>query len=387
MTAEDAPALSGLRVLDFTRVLSGPYLTQVLADLGAEVIKVEHPGGDDTRAYLPPGRAGQSSNFMGLNRLKKSVVLDLQTERGRDRAARLAARCDVLVENFRPGTMDRLGLGYEALAKRNEGLVYCSISGYGRGGAYAGLAGYDPIVQAETGFMYLTGDSSQPPTRAGGSLIDVLAGMHAGMGIMAAIHERARTGRGQLVDVALYNTAIAAAAFVFQGVLLTGENPPRLGNTSFFMCPNGLYDCADGQVMISAGNDRLFARLSRALEAPELLTDPRFASNRTRLENVDALTAALNAILGRGPREHWVARLREAGVPAGAVRTPVEAIASDETRESGMVTEIEHPVAGVMPVIGSPIRLSRSRPAENVPAALLGQHTREVLSDLLGEED
>jgi crotonobetainyl-CoA:carnitine CoA-transferase CaiB-like acyl-CoA transferase len=385
-TPAHAPPLTGLRVLDFTRVLSGPYLTQLLADLGAEVIKIESPAGDDTRAYLPPGRAGQSANFMGLNRLKKSVVLDLKAERDRERAVALAMKSDVLVENFRPGTMDRLGLGYGELAEKNERLIYCSISGYGHQGAYAAVAGYDPIVQAETGFMYFTGDETQPPTRAGGSLIDVLAGTHAGMGILAAIHARQGTGRGQFVDVPLYNTAIAATAFVYQGVLLTGEDPPRLGNTSFFMCPNGLFDCSDGQVMISAGNDRLFRKLCQVLEAPGMLDDPRFASNRSRLENVEALSEAMNAILRTKPREHWVPQMRAAGVPAGPVRRPIEAITSDETREAGLVFDINHPTAGRLQAVGPAFRLSETPMAPVGPAPLLGQHTREVLTEILGEE-
>jgi crotonobetainyl-CoA:carnitine CoA-transferase CaiB-like acyl-CoA transferase len=386
MTDQSAPPpLSGLRILDFTRVLSGPYLTQLLADLGAEVIKVESPAGDDTRAYLPPGRGGQSANFMGLNRLKKSLVLDLKDESDRQRAIALAKASDVLVENFRPGTMQRLGLAYEALSALNERLVYCSISGYGQTGDYSGLAGYDPIIQAETGFMYLTGDASQPATRAGGSLIDVLAGVHAGMGILSALRARERTGRGDLVDVSLYNTALAAAAFVYQGVLLTGENPPRLGNTSFFMCPNGLFDCADGQVMISAGNDRLFKRLCTVLEAPEMFADPRYASNAKRLENVEALSADINAILKRCERAYWVEKLRIAGVPAGAVRTPVEAIGSDETRASGIISRIEHRVAGQMDVVGAGVRLSNSPLNAPGSAPILGEHTDEVLADVLGE--
>jgi crotonobetainyl-CoA:carnitine CoA-transferase CaiB-like acyl-CoA transferase len=386
MTDQSAPPpLSGLRILDFTRVLSGPYLTQLLADLGAEVIKVESPAGDDTRAYLPPGRGGQSANFMGLNRLKKSLVLDLKDESDRQRAIALAKASDVLVENFRPGTMQRLGLAYEALSALNERLVYCSISGYGQTGDYSGLAGYDPIIQAETGFMYLTGDASQPATRAGGSLIDVLAGVHAGMGILSALRARERTGRGDLVDVSLYNTALAAVAFVYQGVLLTGENPPRLGNTSFFMCPNGLFDCADGQVMISAGNDRLFKRLCTVLEAPEMFADPRYASNAKRLENVEALSADINAILKRCERAYWVENLRIAGVPAGAVRTPVEAIGSDETRASGIISRIEHRVAGQMDVVGAGVRLSNSPLNAPGSAPILGEHTDEVLADVLGE--
>jgi crotonobetainyl-CoA:carnitine CoA-transferase CaiB-like acyl-CoA transferase len=375
------PPLEGIRVIDFTRVLAGPYLTQLLADFGAEVIKVEGEAGDDTRHYLPPDKAGQSANFMGLNRGKKSIVIDLKTEEGVQAVRRLVRGADVLVENFRPGTLSRLGLGYADLAAENPALIYCSISGYGQTGAYSALAGYDPIIQAETGFMYLTGDSSQPPTRAGGSLIDVLSGAHAGMGILAALHRRAATGEGEQVDVSLYNTAISAASHVYQGVLLTGKNPPRLGNTSFFMCPNGLFDCADGQMMISAGNDRLFRRLCNVLDRSDLPEDPRFTSNRTRLDNVVALSAEINAALSQKPRDYWVAQLRLAGVPGGAVRDPSEAMASEETTASGLLGEVDHPVAGRVQVVGPAVRLTNAPLAPLSPAPTLGQHTDEILGE------
>lgn len=373
-----SPPLEGLSVLDFTRVLSGPYLTQLLADLGAEVIKVESPSGDDTRAYSPPGLGSQAANFMGLNRGKKSVVADLKNDADLQRIIDLARACDVLVENFRPGTMDRLGLGYETLSGANPGLIYCSISGYGHTGNYSGLAGYDPIVQAETGFMFLTGDDSQPPTRAGGSLIDVLSGAHGGIGILSALAARSRTGKGDFVDISLYNTAMSAVSFVYQGVLLTGENPPRLGNTSFFMCPNGLFQCADGLVMISAGNDRLFHKLCKVLRADTLLEDPRFDSNRSRLDNVDALSEALNAILIGKPRSYWIEHFRKEGVPAGAVRDPVEAIRSDETRQSGLIGHVDYPEHGEVEVVGPAIRFGNAplRPLERAP--FLGEHNNEV---------
>ncbi len=386
MTSGDAaaPPLGGIRVLDFTRVLSGPYLTMTLADLGADVIKVEHPRGDDTRAYLPPGRNGESANYMGLNRLKRSVVLDLSAPKERDLAIELACRSDILVENFRPGTMDRMGLGYEALSRRNERLIYCAISGYGYTSSFRDLAGYDPIIQAETGLMYLTGDETMPPIRAGGSVIDVLAGVHAGMGVLAALHARGKSGRGQFVDVALYNTALGTTSFVLQGALLSGENPPRTGNTSFFMCPNGVFKCADGEIFISAGNNKLFGKLCRALGIPGLPNEPRFATNRDRLTNLAALTEELQAVFVAQPRDHWVARLREEGVPAGSVRTPIEALASEETKAGGIVQDVEHKRAGRMPVIATPIRLSGTPVRLTGPAPVLGEHTEEVLREVLG---
>ncbi|MBO1076160.1 CaiB/BaiF CoA transferase family protein [Roseomonas marmotae] len=383
--AAGMPPLTGLRVLDFTRVIAGPYLTMMLADLGCEVIKVESPGhGDDTRLSQPPGKGGESAIFMGLNRNKQSVVLDLAREEGRALARRLAGECDILVENFRPGAMRRLGLDYEALREEMPGLIYCSISGYGHHSRFSDIPGYDPIAQAETGLMYMTGDSSMPPIRSGGSVIDVLTGMHAGLGILSALHARARTGEGQFVDLSLYDTALSSLGFIMQGPLLTGQNPLRLGNTSFFMAPNGVYDCADGQVMISAGNNRLFAKLCEGMGLPEMLADPRFASNATRLENLDAMNAMLSQRLGEQPRDHWVEKLRRIGVPIGAVRTPLEALDAVETEASGMLHAVQHPTAGEIRTVRNAIHLSNTPPRVPGPAPLLDQHSDAILQSVLG---
>lgn len=377
--------LEGLLVLDFTRVIAGPYLTMTLADLGAEVIKIEAPpGGDDTRAYFPPGREGEAATFLGLNRSKRSVMLDLSTKAGQDIVRRLAARADVLVENFRPGSMDRLGLGWDALRAINPRLVYCAISGYGHGTAFSDLGGYDPIAQAETGLMYLTGHPEGKPVRAGGSVVDVLTGTHAGMAILAALRARERDDAGQFVDVSLFDTALSTIGFILQGPLLTGRDPPRTGNVSFFMCPNGVYPCSDGDVMMSAGNDRLFRKLCGALDLGDLPTDPRFTSNASRLANIAALTEILERRFGENTRDHWVTRMRAAGVPCGAVRTPLEALASDETAARGMLHDIDHPKAGPIRGIGSPLRLSETPVAPPRPAPLLGADTEAVLAGLLG---
>jgi crotonobetainyl-CoA:carnitine CoA-transferase CaiB-like acyl-CoA transferase len=379
------PPLTGLRVLDFTRVIAGPYLTMMLADLGCDVIKVESPAhGDDTRLHQPPGKGGEAAIFMGLNRHKRSVVLDMARPEGRDLARRLAGECDVLVENFRPGAMQRLGLDYPALREDCPGLIYCSISGYGHHSRFRDTPGYDPIAQAETGLMYMTGDASMPPIRSGGSVIDVLTGMHAGMGILAALHARAATGQGQFVDLSLYDTALSSLGFIMQGPLVTGRDPRRLGNTSFFMAPNGVYSCADGDVMISAGNNRLFAKLCQGLALPEMPADPRFGSNAARLSNLEAMNAMLSERLCQKPRDAWVARLRQAGVPIGAVRTPLEALSAPETEASGMLHEVLHPAAGPVRTVGSAIHLSETPPHPPGPAPLLDQHTDAVLRDVLG---
>jgi len=383
-TAGSGP-LHGLKVLDFTRVIAGPYLTAMLADLGADVIKVEDPRtGDDARSHFPPGKNGEAAIFVHLNRSKRGIAVDMGTEEGRETIRALALESDVLVENFRPGAMKRLGLDFETLSVEHPRLIYCSISGYGHSGAFSHLPGYDPITQAETGYMYMTGDASMPPIRAGGSVIDVLTGMHGALAITSALHARAATGTGQFLDVPLFDTAMSTLGYMLQGPLLTGENPARLGNTSFFMAPNGLYDCSDGKIMVSAGNNRLFGKLCAALDLTDMPEDPLFTTNSDRLGNLDAMNARLGARLAENTREHWIGRMREAGVPAGAVRTPLETLASPEAEASGMIHTITHPVVGEMRIVGNPMHMSATPAQPPRPAPLLDQHTDQVLAEVLG---
>lgn len=384
MEREDAaPPLAGLRVLDFTHVVAGPYPTMTLADLGFGVIKVEAPPfGDDSRTHQPPGKDGESAS-LGLNRGKRGVMLAFSTAEGRAIACDLALRCDILVENFRPGAMERLGLGYAALAAASPRLICCAISGYGHDGPFRDLPGYDPVVQAEGGLLYPTGDSACPPVRAGGSVVDALTGLHAGMGLLAALQARERSGRGQFVDLSLHGSLLSAIGLVLQGVLPTTQDPPRTGNVSFFMAPNSAFRCADGRLMVSAGNDRLFAKLCRALDLPELLDDPRLATNAARVHHVEALNAALEARLAERRREAWLVVLRAAGVPAGAVRAPSEALTAPETVASGLVRTVTHARLGPMRTVGSPIRLSGTPVGEPVAAPVLDAHTDEVLREVL----
>ncbi len=377
-----SPPLSGIRVLDFTRVIAGPYLTMTLADLGADVIKVEPPQGDDARAYQPPGKGGEAATYLGLNRGKRSIVLDLTREDARETVRQLAATSDVLVENFRPGAMDRLGLGWDALRAINPRLIYCAISGYGYGTEFSANGGYDPIAQAETGLMYMTGHPEAKPVRAGGSVVDVLAGTHAGMAILAALRARDAGGPGQMIDIALFDVAMSTIGFILQGPLLTGKDPPRTGNVSFFMCPNGVYPCRDGDVMMSAGNDRLFAKLCAALGLDGLPGDPSFGTNALRLANIAALTEALEARFRTNTREHWVRRMRAAGVPCGSVRTPSEALASAEAAARDMVQTVDHPRAGEIRTVASPLKLSATPVRPVSPAPWLGEHTEDVLAQL-----
>ncbi len=379
-----APPLSGLTVLDFTRVIAGPFLTQMLADLGADVIKVEAPGvGDDMRHYRPAGWREDSPGFIGLNRNKRSIEIDITSEAGQEVCRALAAKSDFLVENFRPDVMARCGLDYAAMAKVNPRLIYCSISGYGHATPYRLVAGYDPIAQAETGMMYLTGPPELEPQKAGGSIGDTLTGLHAGMAALAALEARHRSGRGQHVEVSLFDSMLHALGYVGAHSLLTGEDPPRMGNKSYALVPLGVYQCADGPIMIVVGNDRQFEKFCRdVLERPDLLDDPRFASIAKRLENRPPLEAEIEAVFAMNDRAHWVERMRAAGVPGGAVRSPMEAVHSPEARARGMIAPARYAGRDIE-VVASPFRLSETpvAPPREIPDR--GAHTGEVMAELL----
>ena len=384
MTAMNAPPLEGLLVLDFTRVIAGPYLTQMLGDMGAEIIKVEDPrGGDDFRHYNPPGRKGDSPYFYGLNRNKKSVTIDLGSEQGRAACRALAAKADILVENFRPDVMAKYGLAYDDLKEANPRLIYCSISGYGHTSPFRLVAGYDPIAQAETGLMYLTGPEEIEPQKAGGSVADTFTSLHAGMALMAAIQARHRTGEGQHVDVSLFDSMLAATGYAAMYPLLLGENMPRAGNGSAVLVPLGTYDCADGQIMLVVGNDRQWHRFCEALERPDMATDPRYGSLQDRLVNREPLEAELVAELKKRPREEWVQRLRDAGVPGGAVRTPMEAVASPEAAGREMIQPATYQ-GKPQDVVWSPFRLSATPMRKPGRVPTLGEDTDSVLTEMLG---
>lgn len=384
MTAKNAPPLDGMLVLDFTRVIAGPYLTQMLGDFGAEVIKIEDPrGGDDFRHYRPKGWQGDAPYFLGLNRHKKSVCIDMATDEGRAACLALAEKADILVENFRPDVMAKYGLAYDDLKGMNPRLIYCSISGYGHTSPFKLVAGYDPISQAETGLMYLTGPEEIEPQKAGGSVADTFTSLHAGMALMAAIQARHRTGEGQHVDVSLFDSMLAATGYAAMYPLMVGEDMPRYGNGSLVLTPLGTYACADGQIMIVVGNDRQYQRFCEALERPDMAADPRYATIADRLANREALEVEITAEFKKRPREEWVQRLRDAGVPGGAVRKPSEAVASPEAAGRQMIQPAAYK-DGMQDVVASPFKLSATpvRPPGRVP--VLGEHTAEVLGGVLG---
>jgi len=377
--------LTALRVVDFTHFIAGPYCTLILADFGAEVIKIESAdGGDGFRAY-PPLQGGEGVPYLWTNRNKESVALDLKTPAGREVALALADTADVVVENFSTGVMKRLGLDYETLSQRRPELVYCSISAYGRDGAAAGRIGFDPIVQAESGFMSMNGLPGEEPMRAGPSIMDMATAMMSANAILAALIARARTGRGQLVEATMIESAVCMLGNFSMAHLATGELPTRFGNTQTTACPVGAFETRDGAIYLACANDRTFRRFATdVLERPELATDPRFLSSHDRRDNRDALLAVVTAALRERSREDWLCRMHAAGVPAGAIRDVAEALAAPEVRDRGQLSTIPHPGLGEVPNVGLPVRFSDTPVAAPVAAPQLGQHTAQVLARVLG---
>lgn len=380
----DDGALEGLRVLDLTRVLAGPYATMVLADLGADVVKVEMPGtGDDARAY-PPHVAGESAYFMSLNRNKRSLALDLKNPAGRALFLALAQQADVLVENFRPGTMARLGLGYDELAERNPRLVYPAVSGFGQTGPYGPRAAYDAVLQAMGGIMSITGPEGGPPTRVGTSIADITAGLFSAIGILAALHKRAETGEGQMVDVAMLDCQVAILENAIARYAATGQAPGPMGNRHPAIFPFEPFDTSDGQLMIAAGNDALWAKLCGVIGRPELATDERFATNPLRHQNYASMRAILAEALAQRPTAAWQRDLDAAGIPNGPINNVADVVHDPQVRAREMIQEVEHPVAGRTLLPGVPIKLSATPGSIRRPAPRLGEHAAEILADWLG---
>lgn len=389
MNSATPVALDGIRVLDFTRVLAGPYCTLSLGDLGAEIIKIENPaGGDETRRFLPPDIDGESTYFLHVNRNKKSVVIDLSKPQGKALALELAHRADVLVENFRPGVMHRLGLDYDTVREGNEGIIYCSVSGYGTEGPHATRAGLDPVIQGECGLMALTGEPDGEPMRIGVSLVDAMTGTFASQAILAALVARGRSGRGQRVEVSLFDTGVNMLVNFGAAYLMAGVEPERPGNGNLVAQPSGVYHAADGRVVVTCANQAAFERLcGDVLDAPELIDDPRFLDNPARLSHTEVLSDEINRRLGTASRAVWLERLRAAGIPGGEVRSVAEALGSDEFAARDLVTEVSHPTLGPLRQLRSPMRLDETPCREPESAPTFGQHTREVLRAVLGYED
>ncbi|TAN31646.1 CoA transferase [bacterium] len=383
----DAPRLplNGIRVLDLTHALAGPYCTMLLGDLGADVIKVEPPGtGDQSRQWGPPFIEGESSYFLSVNRNKRSVVLDLKSDSGRAAAVALALACDVVVENFKPGTAARLGLDHEQLQAQKPELVYASISGFGQN--QPALAGYDQIAQGTSGMMSVNAVPDAPPTKVGVPIGDITAGMFATHAILAALVERQVTGRGRYIDIALNDALLALHTYQAGRLFATGHIPSREGNFHATISPYGTFAVGDGFINVAVATDAQFRRLCEALGAPELAEDPRFTTNPLRQEARSELVHEIESRLRDGTRMEWLARLESHGIPAGPILDLAEAFASPLAQARGMRVEIEHPKAGRISQVGAPWKIDGASSPVRLPPPTLGQHTEEVLRELLDSD-
>lgn len=375
-------------MVDFSHFLSGPYCTQILADFGAEVWKIEKPkGGDDFRSHQPPSLGGEGIGFLWTNRNKRGVAIDLATAAGRELALQLIDRADVLVENFSAGVMQRMGLDYETVAARNSRLIYCSISAAGREGPLANRVGFDPIAQAESGFMAINGHPDSDGVVAGSPIIDITTGMMASNAVLAALAARERHGFGQLVDIAMFDQAAQMVGYRAVNYLATGVEPVRVGNSSQHVVAIGVFPTATGPIYLCCANERSYQRLMHEVLGRADLAEGEFASNAGRARKRDWLRQELQAILGAQSRQHWLEKMRAAGVPVGAVLTVGEAFSGPDMRERGLLSAIPHPTAGTVPNVAPPFRLSRTPVVDPVAAPTLGQHTRDVLRDALGMDD
>ncbi len=376
--------LAGIKVIEFAHIMAGPVCGLMLADMGADVIKVEKiPGGDDTRRTVPPDIGGESASFLMMNRNKRGIALDLKSRDGNDIARRLLADADVAVENYRKGTMERLGLGYDEVRKFNPGIIYAELSGFGRSGPYANRAGFDLIAQGMSGIMSITGEGDGgPPTKCGPPLSDITAGILAAMGVLGATIHRLKTGEGQRVDTSLFEAAITQTYWQSAITFATGISPGALGSAHPLSAPYQAFEAADGWITVGAANQTNWLRLLEALERPDLQEDPRFADDSGRMANIDDLVVILTDIFKRRPARDWLERLEGAGVPAGPVLDIAGMQADAQALARGMVMQVPHSRVGPVKTLGHPVHYSATPTEITRGAPLLGEHTREVLAQL-----
>ncbi|MEE8506892.1 MAG: CoA transferase [Kiloniellales bacterium] len=382
MTARRGP-LSGFKVIELAHIMAGPTCGLMLADMGADVIKVEKvPGGDDSRRFLPPDIEGESAAFMMMNRNKRGIAVDLKKEAGREVVRRLLVSADALIENYRTGTMERLGLGYETLRQGNPGLIYCEISGFGRTGPYAGRGGFDLIAQGMSGLMSITGEGAgRPPVKVGAPVTDITAGILGAMGILAAAFERQKTGKGQRVDTSLFEAGIVHTYWQSAIALATGTPPGPMGSAHPLNAPYQAFQTTDGWITVGAANQVNWLRLLEVLEAPHLAEDSRFAENADRMGHLEELAAALGEVIRKRTSAYWLERLEAAGVPAGPVLDVAQMHADPQTLARDMVVTLEHARAGAVKALGLPVKFSES-PGEVAHAApLYGADTRAILAE------
>src|SRR5262245_51451099 len=374
-------ALTGIRVLDVTQVMAGPFCAMQLCDMGADVIKVEPPEGDSTRRMA--GSSGTDSpGFNAVNRGKRGIVLDLKSRAGQTAFRRLLHTTDIVIENYRPGVMKDFGLDYVSLAPDHPALIYASISGYGQTGPDAGKGGFDLIAQGVSGLMSVTGEPGRPPAKVGVPLTDLGAGLFALSGILAALHYRGKTGRGQHIDTSLVEAGIALSIWESTQYFSDRTIPEALGSAHRMWAPYQAIRCSDGYITLGSANDRLFQRLCALLGHPEWPSEPEFANDTVRVRNRAALVDRIERITADGTREHWIARFEGAGIPCGPINNYAEVYADPQVRARGMVVEVEHPALGRVRMPGPPVKMSETPPVADRPAPLLGQHTREILLEI-----
>lgn len=378
----DAP-LANIVVLDFTRILAGPFATMTLGDLGADVIKVESVGqGDDTRTWGPPFLEGESTYFLAVNRNKRSICLDLKKEEDRQKILEIVKKVDVLVENFRPKTMERLGLSYETISNINPAIIYCSISGFGQTGPDSDLPGYDVIIQGEAGITGLTGFPDGDPVKVGTSIADLTAGLYAVQGILAGLYYREKTGKGTYLDISMLDSTVSLLTYQAGIYFATHKNPRRLGNSHPSICPYSLYHCKDGSITIGVANQTLWERFCKVIERADLVSNPLFATPSSRVQNRAVLDDIITKILAEKPKDYWIQRLREFGIPCGQVRQVSEVCENPHLKERGMIVEVKHPKAGIVKSLANPV----IRKPPRLPPPLLGEHTPEILESFLGHK-
>ena len=381
-------ALSDVKVLDMSRILAGPFGTQILADLGATVWKIESPWGDDTRGWGPPFVGSESAYYLSANRGKKSLIVNLRDARGQGIIRNLAARADVLVENFRVGNLARYGLDYDSIAELNPKIIYASVTGFGQTGPRAEEPGYDAALQGMTGVMSVTGEADGRPTKVGVAWVDILTGLHSTIGILAALHERKLSGKGQRVDVSLFDVGIASMANLAQSYLATGDAPGRIGNAHPQVVPYQDFEASDGFFMLAANNDDQFRRLCDVVGLPDLPDDDRFKDNAARVVHRELLAGMLNEKIGQNTRDHWMGALQDAGITVTSINTLEDALADPQAEARKAVWNVEHPTLGEVPLLGSALQHLSRTPAESQGhPPLLGEHTVEVLRDTLGIAD
>ena len=374
--------LAGMRVLELAQIMAGPTCGMMLADLGADVVKVEKlPGGDDARGYREPRINGVSAPFLIMNRNKRGVALDLKHPRGRDILLRLVETADVLTENFRRGTLEKFGLGYDVLSAKNPGLIYCAVSGYGRSGPLGDKGGFDLIAQGFAGLMSITGEPGRPPVKTGNPVADINAGILAFGGILAAYVHKLKTGRGQMVDTSLMEAALQQTYWQAAIYFATGESPGPTGSAHVLTAPYQAFRARDGWMNIGGANQTNWERIAEVLGHPEWRADPRFATNSARMENLDTLSALMDTVLVTRDKAEWLAAFDAAGVPAGSVHNLGEALTHPQTLARGMVVDLVHPEAGATRALGCPLHFSATPARVDRPAPLLGEHTREVLRE------